>query len=252
MTSTIRTTMRTFLALGVAATLSVLSAPVTLAVYYNSCGTSDNYHEYLNQASVDMVKAWGTIPALRALHQCTGSTGITFALPVNVQGGAFVQLGYLRGGSDTGGSFKFTSSDTSGGSMVGTSAAFPSVVLGHGFTFTVLKTTVSGVNKWQYTVKDNTTVVSGSAFGSRSVASLTGPLWAGFEVYDSDDAFGGLGASSYIRVSAIGWQSSSGGVFSIGSSTRFSCCGTKQSYWSTLSGTDSNGDKYIDGWTVDH
>jgi hypothetical protein len=136
--------------------------------------------------------------------------------------------------------------------MNGTSAAFPSVVLGHAFTFTINKTTVSGAWKWQYTVEDSSIVISGSAFGSRSVSSLTGPLWAGFEVDDVNDAFGGLGGAAYNRATDIGWQTSGGGIFSMGTSTKFPCCGTKQSYWRTLSGTDANGDKFIDGWTDDH
>jgi hypothetical protein len=49
----------------------------------------------------------------------------------------------------------------------------------------------------------------------------------GFETKDTDDGFGGLGPSDYIRNTDIGWQSSGGGTFSMGSSTKFPCCGTK-------------------------
>jgi hypothetical protein len=232
--------------------LSLVFAPSVSAAYYTGCSTPNNYHEYLNVSSVDMTWAWGQIYNLRATHQCSGSSGISFVLPVNVQGGAFVQIGYVRGGTDTQGYFKFTPSDQSGGNMNGTSANFPSPVYGHSFNFIIWKTTVGGINKWGYTVEDDSTGSTGISFGSRSVSHLTGPLWAGFEVYKSEDAFGGLGGTSWNRITAISWKNSSGVVADLSSWTKYPCCGTKMSYWKTLSGFDANGDIFIDAWTNDH
>ena len=83
---------RRLIAIVLGASVAVAAAPPVNAAYYYACiSPNNNYHEFLQQASVDMVKAWGTDPSLKAIHQCSGPTGGSFVLPINVQGGAFVQ-----------------------------------------------------------------------------------------------------------------------------------------------------------------
>lgn len=182
---------------------------------------------------------------------------MSLVLPVNIQnpGTPFLiaQIGYGRIGS-SGRVFLWTEDVTS--SPAGTMTVFPNAEtpqVGHTYLFYIAYR--SADDAWKFTIQDVDDNQSWSNFSDTETTQVHGnELWAGFEVYDSNDQMGGAGANiyhsniGYIKVgeSTIGYLTTTADQHT----TKPGQSG-HQSYWSTYADT-SGGRSRIRSNTVDH
>lgn len=227
-------------------------APAAGAAYYTACsGTPNNYHGYLEKVVTSGIyDAKATVPTLRATHQCTGGTGPgSFVLPVNLQDNGYcgLQIGWGRAYGDTTDKWRVTGSPTDCGLDI--PSGWPNPVAGHTYTLRIRHYECAGigVEAWQYVMSDFT--VGGTYYfcGGGVIGKLPTKLWSGFEVWRSQDQYGGASASQAQYIREINYN---GGTY-LTNTTIQSCCGTRQSYWQANSSL-YNSHAQIYAWTNNH
>jgi hypothetical protein len=195
--------------------LSGMGAGAVRAVYVKACGTvypSIHLHSYINANYGYLINHMQATTNVVDPLACTGGgpgTSGSFDLPVNMQGQSpgkdFVQLGFGRYASGHSLRWLYTPSGTSGGLLAeATGLGIGNPIFGRQYQFTV---SVIGVD-WQYSIKDLSTGIVSSFFGSGSTLN-DNEAWAGFELVNFNDQLGGQEASGEgsihdVATSAVG------------------------------------------------
>lgn len=238
------------LALAVLASFTIAS-PVA-AVYYSICGLANNFHAYLDKSVPNGISdAIGTIYSMEPVHQCTGSTGGSFVLPINLQGNGYcgLQIGYGRAYGDTTDKWRVTGSATDCGFDI--PPGWPAPVTNHAYIFRIQHSACAGVGveAWLYTMTDNASGNSYTFCGGGVTGHLPTEIWSGFEVYRNEDQFGGAGSTNFIRIQDVAYRN--GGSYVYVNSSLFTCCGSDTSYWDWY-GSTIGGHGAITGYTLNH
>lgn len=249
--------MRKLLAalLGVSLLLPIVAVPVARAAYYENCNTgfANNFHQYVQLTtgplSVDSLQA--EVVYLRNVQPCLNGYGSTFVLPVNIQGYAFVQLGYGRIGSNGPLKFLYTKSETSGGVLTAAPSNIPNPIVGHNYRFRAVYSPT--YDRWRYVITDLS--LSGDPYyawnGDIATKHFGLEVWSGFETTNSQDQFGGAG--EWISINRIGYQYvSSESTYFLKNRPEQTCCGTDMSYWDHYVGAYSDGESFVRARTLNH
>lgn len=249
-----RSRLRTaIVALGLVGSLGF--PPGAEAAYYTACaGSFNNFHSYLDLAVPGGISdAKATVTTWRSVHQCTGSLGGSWVLPVNLQGNGYcaLQIGWGRTYGDTTDKWGYTASPSA--CVMSVPTGWPTPVDTRSYSFRIDHFPCAGgdAEAWRYTLTDNATGTNYYACGQGVPGKLPIEIWAGFEAYRSQDQLGGAGLSNKIKIQDIAYRNGGGAYSNLWSSTVYECCGTDQSYWIEGSGV-SGGAAYITQYTTNH
>ena len=241
-------------ALVAAALITGISAIVpasTQAAYYGPCnGSNGNLHGYLDDSfgSSHIDYATGSINYLRDVHTCTTSgTKSAYILPVNIQGNAFVQLGYGRFNENDALDWVYTYSDSNGGVLIHPSFSHTKPVLTHQYKLVVY---LSTLGSWRFQIQDLTASTTQDWPADTTNHTWGNEAWWGFETFDYNDQYGGPGSTIFLN--NLGWQFVGTNTTSWQTRTSIFHIGTKLSYQHDNSATDQNGRAYISAYTSSH
>jgi hypothetical protein len=243
--------------LGLAVLLAALILPTaatpTKAVSYSATcagGDGNNYHGYLYHGQigteqVDYMSAEvNLVRDIRACNDLLGGFGATFALPVNIQGYANVQLGWGRLGPDNDLAFLYTP-NADNVLVEYTGVTLNNTNLNHWWFFRA--SFYAPTSRWRYEVIDRSVSPQKSYvwYGNSGTHHYGYDSWSGFEVYNTWDQYGGAGVS--IEFADIAYQrpgETTNRYYTTGQNF-YSCCGTRRSDWINQSGLDPDGHKYL-------
>lgn len=242
-------------ALLAAVILPAAAIPTKALSYWGVCNFDINnyrsylYHARLNSETVDTM--YGEILYMRNTHTCTiYDEGASFVLPVNIQGYAYIQFGYGRlQGSDTD-QWLYTKDPgvVTQNVLVAAPASVPNPVVGH--EYRLLAQFYGPTSRFRYTVWDLTTGSSWFWDGNSGGHHYGYDSWAGFEVYNTYDQFGGAGIYTTIR--EIRYQrvgETTNRYYTLSNTSLDWCCANqgdfKRADWETVEGAYADGHAYV-------
>ena len=206
----------------------ILAPPVDAAYVYACTGDNDNFHAYIHQiGSLHIDYVTGTIASVKDVDACTtGTAGASLVMTANLQGWAFVQLGYGSLAANDAIDWVYTPSETSGGVVVHPSGSHTKPVLGHAYKQTIQW----NGSVWYYRTTDTTLgTLAWDVNGSTNTRTYGYETWEGFEIWDTNSQFGGAGTSIYLGDSGFRFVGASTVSYITGAGST-TCCGIHRSW----------------------
>ncbi|MEA2537466.1 MAG: hypothetical protein QOF11_1700 [Chloroflexota bacterium] len=205
---------------------SLLFAPPAYAAFAYDCSDSDNLHAYIHHLDTSHINyVWGTIASVRPLEACRTNSGDSLVMTTNLQGYAFVQLGYGVLSTIDALDWVYTPSDVSGGVIIHPTGAHTKPVLGHAYKQAINR----NATVWYYRTTDTTlNTLPFDTNGSTNSRTYGLESWEGFEIHDRNSQFGGPGVAIYLGNSAYRYVGSSTTHY-IDNAGIQTCCGV---HWS--------------------
>jgi hypothetical protein len=211
---------------------ALLAPESTYADYNGTCLNDNNLHGYIDFTTATHLNyVTGEVQYLRDVLACTTFlAGATHVLPTNLQGNAFVQLGYGRTRPSAVLDWQYTPSDSSGGDLHNLTFSHTKPILGHRYSLRISWSSIASA--WQNYVND-ITANSGTLWQDTTNNHSYGTeTWYGFEINEFNDQFGGQGSGAKINLQNLGYRPVGGSTTTyVATTTVHNCCGSLWSYY---------------------